>query len=243
MSGDRQRFVCPGGADGGGGRDSSRLRRLPDEYGADCRPQAVVNVLGASRRRASPPAIRSRWRSGRVPEASRILIIRPDGFVTPPIRTTSKAAGLTAREPSERLNTLFATPLVRPQASVITMVRQPVVHVAGRHHADDGTAAYRRHRDGGDHRGRRFRRSGSEGDVTIIRLAETGYLEAIPSTAGRTGQPGLYLALAGTPLQPDDIVFVPEHGAARSCAFPDDIVLKPLQMILNYKLIKQLNSP
>ena len=181
----------------------------------------------------------------RVPEASRILIIRPDGFVTLPIVNDVQAAGLTARELSERLTTLFATRLVRPQVSVITMqVRQPVVYVAGDVTTPmtvplrtAGTAMQAITAAGG------FRRSGSEGDVTIIRLAETGYLEAIPVDSGADGQPGPYLALAGTPLQPDDIVFVPEHGRSQVMRFLDDIVLKPLQMILNYKLIKQLNSP
>lgn len=181
----------------------------------------------------------------RVPEASRTLIIRPDGFITLPIVNDVQAAGLTARELSERLTTQFATRLVRPQVSVIAMqVRQPVVYVAGDVTTPmtvplrtAGTAMQAISAAGG------VRRSGSEGDVTVIRLAESGFLEAIPVESGADGQPGPYMGLAAMQLQPDDIVFVPEHGRSQVVRFLDDIVLKPLQLILNYKLIQQLNSP
>ena len=39
------------------------------------------------------------------------------------------------------------------------------------------------------------------------------------------------------PLQADDIVFVPENGRSQVSRFLDDIVLKPLQVFLTFRLI------
>lgn len=178
----------------------------------------------------------------RVPEASRSVTIRPDGMISLPILQDVPAAGLSPRELAVNLKTLFSARLLNPEVAVIPiLVRQPVVYVLG----DVKTPAAVPYRGaqtamqaigmaGG------FLRSGSEHDVTIIRLSKDGFLKAIPIDVAARGQPGPYLAFAMTQLEPDDVVFVPEHGRSQVVRFLDDIVLRPSQLLINYRLYQLL---
>ena len=178
----------------------------------------------------------------RVPEVSRQVTIRADGMISLPLLQDVPAAGLTARELAEKLKTLFSARLVNPDVQVIPVqVRQPVVYVLGDVKAP-AAIPYRNAQTvlhaiglaGG------FLRTGSEADVTIIRLSKEGYLRAIPVETQAWGQPGPYLAFGLMSLEPDDVIFVPEHGRSQAVRFLDDIVLKPGQLLLNYKLYKSL---
>ena len=178
----------------------------------------------------------------RFPELSRTLIIRPDGMISLPMLQDVPAAGLSARELAAKLQSLFGARLVDPEVAVIPLqVRQPTVFVLG-DVKNPSVVPYRNAQTlvqaigmaGG------FLRSGSEGDVTIIRLSQEGYLQAIPVNVEALGQPGPYLAYGLTLLQPDDVIFVPEHGRSQLVRFLDDIVLKPAQLLITFKLYKQL---
>ena len=136
----------------------------------------------------------------------------------------------------------FAARLINPEVTVIpTLVRQPTVFVLGDvkspqqvPYRSAQTALQAIGMAGG------FQRSGSESDVTIIRLSRDGVLEAIPINVEASGQPGPYLAFAVTQLQPDDVIFVPEHGRAQVVRFFDEIILRPAQLFITYKLYQQL---
>jgi polysaccharide export outer membrane protein len=178
----------------------------------------------------------------RTPEVSRTVFIRPDGFVSLPLVQEVKAEGLTPRELAASITKALSTRLLKPEVTVIPMqVRQPMVYVLGDVRAPGGfpvrnavTAAQAIALAGG------ALRSGSEGETTLIRLSEDGYLEAI-AIGGQfsISQPGPYVTLAGTMLKADDIVFVPETGRSQVMRILSD-VLVPFQIYLNYKLIEQL---
>lgn len=178
----------------------------------------------------------------RFPEVSRTLTIRPDGMISLPMLHDVPAAGLSARELTEKLQSLFGARLVDPEVTVIPLqVRQPMVFVLG-DVKNPSAVPYRSAQTllqaigmvGG------FQRTASEADVTIIRLSQEGYLQAIPINVDAHGQPGPYLAYGLTALQPDDVIFVPEHGRSQLTRFLDDIVLKPAQLLITYKLYQQL---
>lgn len=177
----------------------------------------------------------------RTPEVSRSVVIRSDGQISLPLVQDVAAAGLTTRELADKLTHLLSERLLNPQVNVVpTVVRQPMVYVMG----DVGNPAAVPLRNaatalqalaaaGG------VRKSGREADVTVIRLMEDGHLRAYALQNANDGQPAPYLTLAATPLQADDIVFVPENGRSQVSRFLDDIVLKPLQAFLTFRLISQ----
>lgn len=178
----------------------------------------------------------------RFPEVSRTVTIRSDGMISLPILQDVPAAGLSARELATDLSKRFSARLINPEVTVIpTVVRQPTVFVLGDvknpqqvPYRSAQTALQAIGMAGG------FQRSGSESDVTIIRLSKDGVLEAIPINVEASGQPGPYLAFAVTQLQPDDVIFVPEHGRAQVVRFFDEIILRPAQLFITYKLYQQL---
>lgn len=178
----------------------------------------------------------------RVPEVSRTVIIGPDGKISLPLLQNVQASGLTARELAESLKTLYSSRLLNPEVTVIPMtVRQPVIYVLGDVRNPSAipyrnalTAMQAIGAAGG------FLRTGAESDVTIVRLSKDGYLRAIPIEVDAGGQPGPYLAIALTQLEPDDVVFVPEHGRSQIVRFISDLVLLPTQLLLNFKLVKSL---
>jgi polysaccharide export outer membrane protein len=183
----------------------------------------------------------------RVPEVSRTLTVRPDGYITLPLLDDVKAAGLTATELKETLRQRFSTRLVDPEVTVIAIqVPPPVVYVIGdvgnnlaiplrsAHTAIDAIAYA-----GG------FRRSAKSGDTTIIRLGEDGQIRAIPLSNLAGGQAGPVIGLRSLILEPDDIVFVPESGRSQVNRFLDDIVNRPLATLtaafgvyVNFRLIR-----
>jgi protein involved in polysaccharide export with SLBB domain len=187
----------------------------------------------------------------RVPEVSRNVLIRPDGFISLPLMGDVQAAGLTPRELTARLTERFGKRLIDPEVAVIaTRVRPAMVYVAGEVGAqiavplrDAPTVMQAIALAGG------FRRSASEGNVAIIRLSPEGRLQAIRIRRQVQGQPASYMALRLARLQPDDLVFVPENGRSQFSRFVDDIINKPLSGInslasplINYRLFEVLGK-
>lgn len=178
----------------------------------------------------------------RVPEVSRTVTIGPHGMISLPLLQDVQASGLTARELADKLKTLYSARLLKPEVTVIPMtVRQPVIYVLGDvknpssiPYRNALTALQAISMAGG------FLRSGAENDVTIVRLSKDGYLRAIPIEVEAGGQPGPYLAFALTQLEPDDVVFVPEHSRAQVVRFLNDFVLPPMQILLNYRFYESL---
>ncbi len=187
----------------------------------------------------------------RFPEVSRTVAIRSDGNISLPIIQDVPAAGQTPRQLATKLTELLSSRLVQPEVAVIpTQVRMPVVYVVG----DVGNAGAIPLRDaptvaqavsmaGG------LRRSAADRDIAIIRLREDGFVQAMVITVPQRGQPATYMAMRGTLLEPDDIVFVPENGRSQLSRFLDDIVNKPVGAInqavgvyVNYRLIELVSK-
>ncbi len=165
-------------------------------------------------------------------------MIRPDGFISLPLLQEVKAAGLTPGELAESVRVALANRLLRPEVTVIPVtVRQPTVYVLGEVRAPGAfplrtavTAAQAIALAGGS------LRSAAEAAVTVIRLSDDGFLEAISvQSDSYFSQPGPFLALAATPLKADDIVFVPESGRSQVMRVMNDLLV-PFQIYLNYKL-------
>jgi hypothetical protein len=94
-----------------------------------------------------------------------------------------------------------------------------------------------------------LRRSAGLRDISLIRLSEDGFIRVLPVEVAEKGQPGPYIALRGTLLQPDDILFVPENGRSQVNRFIDDFINKPLMAVnslvgtyVNFKFIQVLNK-
>jgi polysaccharide biosynthesis/export protein len=185
----------------------------------------------------------------RVPEVSHTVVIRPDGNISLPLLQDVRAGGLTPRELSEKLTTLFSKRLSNPDVTVIPMqVRQSMVYVVGDINAGSGIAVP--YRDAPTVMqavtlASGFKRSASSRDVAIIRLTDDGFLRAILVGPGGSGQPGPYMAMSTVLLQPDDIVFVPESKRSQFGRFLDDFVNRPLQGVngvlgvyTNYRLVQ-----
>lgn len=174
----------------------------------------------------------------RVPEASRTVVVRPDGMISLPLVQDIKAAGLSPRELAASVREALSGRLLNPEVAVIAQqVRPATVYVLGDVRSPGpqplrtaGTALAALASAGG------ALRSANETDTTVIRLAGDGHLEAIPLASGALGLVPTHMRLAALPLQADDIVFVPESGRAQVIRLLSDFLV-PLQIYLNYRLI------
>lgn len=180
------------------------------------------------------------WRNQ---EVSRTVMIRPDGHISLPLLQDVKAAGLSPRELADQLRTALSGRLVKPEINVIPVnIRQPTVYVLGDARnpgafplRSSATAAQAIALAGG------VLRSGSEENITIIRLSAEGYLEAIPLASSGAGRgPSPYLQMAATPLKADDIVFIPESGRGAVVRAINDL-LAPFTIYLNYRLLEKID--
>ena len=182
------------------------------------------------------------------PEASRTVLIRPDGRLTLPLVEDVVAAGLTPTELDARLTERFSERLIDPEVTVIaSMVRQPMVYVTGDVRNPQALAL----RDaphaihavvlaGG------LLPSAAAKVIVVIRLTDDGYIRAIPVELQGRGQPHPYLALKSIALQADDVVFVPQSNRAQTAKFIDEFLLRPfwainqaLQSYTAYRIISE----
>jgi polysaccharide export outer membrane protein len=176
----------------------------------------------------------------RTPEASRTVMVRPDGFISLPLIQEIQAAGLTPRELADNVRRALSARLVDPEVTVIPVnMRQPTVYVLGDVRTPGAfplrnavTAAQAIAMAGGG------LRSATADDATLIRLSPEGYLEAMPLQAvAPANLSGTLLTLASTPLKPDDIVFIPESGRSQVMRVLSDLLV-PLQIYLNYRILE-----
>ena len=166
----------------------------------------------------------------RFPEVSKTVTVRPDGAISLPLVDDVAAAGKTIPELGSALTERFSARLVKPEVTVIaTQVRQPMVYVVGDVNSvvavplrNASTALEAIAYSGG------LRRTGASRSISIVRLGEDGYLRTIPVSVTVRGQSGPYIALGQTPLQADDLIFVPENRRSQMTRFLDDFINKPL---------------
>jgi polysaccharide export outer membrane protein len=182
-------------------------------------------------------------------EVTRNCVVRPDGYITLPLIDDVKAAGLTLPQLDEVLTERLSVRLVDPEVTVIaTTVREPVVYVVGQvlnptpvAHRSAATAAQAIAHAGG------FTRNAAKEAVALIRLTDEGRLRAYVIPVQVQGQPGPYLALQATPLEPDDLLFVPQNDISQIGDWVDDYINRPLSgvntllaPVANFLLIKEL---
>jgi polysaccharide export outer membrane protein len=188
----------------------------------------------------------------RSPEVSRTVVIRGDGKISLPLVQDVQAGGLTPVELRDELTRRFSERLVEPDVAVIPVqVRQAMVYVTGDIGSvsvavpfrDAPTAIQAIAMAGG------FRRTSAEREVAIIRLSEDGFLRVIPVLVPATGQPGPYIALRATTLEPDDVIFIPESGRSQFNRFLQDFVFQPLASVnaaigtyTNFRLVQLFNK-
>jgi len=170
----------------------------------------------------------------RVPNASYDIMIRPDGYISLPRVDEVEAAGLTPAQLDERLTQLYSTLLVDPDLSVIVRsFRQPMVYVLGKV-ASPGPIPFREAASAAEAIARAgdMLPTADASKITIIRLTKDGVIRPIvvESSLGQAAnqyQITPYMVLAATQLEPEDVLFIPEHGMAK---LGSDIesMLKPL---------------
>lgn len=196
-----------------------------------------------------------------VPDASYDIVIRPDGFISLPLVDEVNVAGLTPAQLDTELTRLYSKRIVDPELSVIIRsLRQPMVYVLGEVRAPgiipfrDATSAAEAIARVGD-----MLPSAYENGVIIIRMDKDGVIKPIAinsiskiskKVSGYQVSP--YVALAATPLEPEDILFVPASGSGQLGTDLEQI-FKPivatgnvfssvLSPILTYKIIKDFDK-
>lgn len=187
----------------------------------------------------------------RVPEATRSVVVRPDGEITLPLVNDVTVAGLTTHEVDLKLASLLSVRLVNPEVTVIAaQAHQPTVYVGGEVNTPGAIplrnasfAIQAISLAGG------LRRSAAARNITILRLSDDGKIQSLPLEVTARGQRGPYEALARTRLLPDDIIFVPESGRSQVNRFIDDFINHPLQGVnsilgtyVNFRLIQIINK-
>jgi polysaccharide export outer membrane protein len=166
----------------------------------------------------------------RVPDLSKTVTVRPDGYVTLPSLKDVQVAGLSVPQATEKLTALYAARLVAPDVTVtVANPREASVFVLGEV-ARPGPVAFRTAptaamalaESGG------VVRSASMKGVAVVRLDKDGYLTARVVERGRGGKAGFYASLQQIVLQPNDMIIVPESGRSQFTRFVQDFINTPL---------------
>jgi polysaccharide export outer membrane protein len=174
-----------------------------------------------------------------VPGATYDVTIRPDGFISLPMIDEVEAFGLTAAQLDDRLTERYSERLVEPDLTVIVQsFRLPMVYVVGKV-ANPGPIPFREAASAAEAIARAgdMLPSADDTKVTIIRLDKDGNIKPIlvQSTLGDDAdhfQVTSYLMLSATKLEPEDVLFVPEHGASY-IGTNIELTLKPVTAIGN----------
>lgn len=158
----------------------------------------------------------------RLPDATFEVAVRPDGYISLPVVDEVKAAGLTPAQLDQRLTTLFTKRLVDPDLSVIVRsFRAPMVYVLGEV-ARPGPIPFQEAASAAEAIARAgdILPSADYSNITIIRLGKDGTIRPLPvlpnqGEEGTQYQATPYMVFAATRLEPEDLLFIPEKGAAR----------------------------
>jgi polysaccharide biosynthesis/export protein len=145
-------------------------------------------------------------------EISRKAIIRPDGYISLPLLGDVKAAGLAPKDLSAKLDELYSVRLKNPEVTVIVEnPPEPMVYVVGEMGGPKAlpfrqarTAAQAIAQSGV------VNKAGDLFSVSIVRLNDKGFLEAVNVQSEVYSQPEIYMALQNMALHPNDLIIVPE---------------------------------
>jgi len=183
----------------------------------------------------------------RVPEVSRSVTVRPDGYISLPTLSQIKASGKTFPELEQELTERFSVRLKDPSVTVIAVkLRENMVYVMGDVTSQRAVPLQQARTvmqaiamAGGPIR------SSSLEDVSLVRVGSDGVLRALPIDAGAESQVSPFLVMSTIQLEPDDVIFVPESARSEVLRFLDDFIGRPLQYInligntaINYRILE-----
>lgn len=165
-----------------------------------------------------------------VPDLSKTVTVRPDGFISLPILKDVRVGDLTVPDLNKELTRLYSERLVKPDVTVnVLNPRAASVFVLGEVQRpgpvpirDAPTAAYAIAASGG------ATRTASLDKVAVIRLGSDGVLTGTVIERNYSGDAAFYMALSGMALESGDLVVVPESGRSQFVRFVQDFVNTPL---------------
>ncbi len=168
-----------------------------------------------------------------VPDLSKTVMIRSDGYVSLPIVKEIKASGRTVPDFAADVQSRYGARLINPDVTVnVANPRDARVYVLGDvarpgpvPFRNVATAAQAIAECGG------VARTGSEKNVALIRLSDDGYLVGTLIDGKESGDTAYYLALQQMVLQPGDLIIVPESGRSEFVRAINDFVTTPLGAI------------
>jgi polysaccharide export outer membrane protein len=222
------------------------------------RPNAILPVEAAEFRSAQryqqvyvvAPGDQLEVTVANVPDVSKTLTVRPDGYVSLPKVGDVLVSGMSVPEARVVIAQRFAQRLTEPDVSIAIANPRPetafVMGEVGRPSAvpvrEARTVAQALALAGGP------TRAASITGVALIRLDDSGRLVATMLDNGGMGSTGSYLRMQATPLRNGDIVLVPESGRSKFARFIQDFVSTPLgglnQLMSPYvqlRLLQEIN--
>jgi polysaccharide export outer membrane protein len=185
-----------------------------------------------------------------VPDVSRTLTVRPDGYISLPKVGDVLVSGLSVPEARAVIAQRFAQRLTDPDVSIAIANPRPetafVMGEVGRPSAvpvrEARTVAQALALAGGP------TRAASINGVALIRLDDSGRLVATLLDNGGMGATGSYLRMQATPLRNGDIILVPESGRSKFARFVQDFISTPLGGLnqimapyVQFKLLQEIN--
>jgi polysaccharide biosynthesis/export protein len=173
-----------------------------------------------------------------VPELSRTVTIRPDGYVSLPPLKEVKAAGMTVSEFDADLTRRYGERLVNPDVTVTVANPRPAnVFVVGEvakpgplPARENPTVAVALANSGG------VAKTAAQGEIAVIRLTDDGYLTGFVMENKDSGEAAFYMAMSNMLLQPGDLIVVPESSRSQFVRFIQDYLNTPttgINQILN----------
>ena len=165
-----------------------------------------------------------------VPEVSKTLIVRPDGFVSLPKVGELHVSGLSVPEAREAIRARFAERLVEPDVSLnIANPRDETAFVLGEVGRPNAVPLRQAHTVaeavalvGGP------TRAASLKGVALVRLDGSGHIVATMLDNGGGGSTGAWLRMQSTPIRGGDVIIVPESGRSKFARFVQDFISTPL---------------
>ena len=188
----------------------------------------------------------------RHPDFSTTGVIRPDGYISIPVLDDVKAAGMAPKALDDYLTRrLSSERLLDPEVTIIVKsTLEPMVYVFGEvlnpipiPLRSAKTVAQAISQVGG------AKKTAAIDSITVIRLNNEGFLEAIMIEKTASKQPAFIMALHNMPLQADDLIVVPESWRAQFVRGVNDFMITPLSGInqtlmpyFQFRLIKEIED-
>jgi polysaccharide export outer membrane protein len=165
-----------------------------------------------------------------VPEYTRTVTIRADGYISLPVLGDVQLAGLSVPEADRMLAQRLSARLVDPEVTVNVLNPRPAaVFVLGEVQRpgpvplrDAPTAALALANNGG------ILHSAAFDSVAVIHLDTDGTLVGTLINRPQGGETAFYMALSNMKLANGDLVVVPESARSQSVRFIQDFVTTPL---------------